>query len=136
MSSSSKQAPQLKPRPDLSGDMSRLAALQSWSEQPAAGAAAVIGMVSEEVRVEPPPEHEQPAPMPAPVRGKRATSEPEFPWIGAAGNMQYSLTMPTELHIQMNWLAQTTYGDNTKQFVIRAIRAAVEAEFKKRGIKP
>lgn len=119
----------------------RLAALESWTAEPAQAVAERIGAAAVE---EQKPEEVAPAARVTKRSGKSpAAHEPAaggdgegLPWVGATGSHMTTYRIPTRIYLKLKWLGETTYGSSATKILCDVMEPAIDKMLKDRGIEP
>lgn len=131
---------QMKSRPSLSG-LERLSALGDWTTEPARIASNAVAATESPAPIEEPAappetvEVAEVAPTQTKKKAGKGAATPEMPWVGESDDKtQMSVFIPKSLLVKVKYLATTTYGDNIREFTIRALNAEAKRILKERGI--
>lgn len=84
-----------------------------------------------------PPAKAKPRPRPA-----KPPERPKYPWdeivaetLAAGRTPQTNVRLPIELHAELKWFSETTYGKTLADIIIEALRPKLDQMRKERGIK-
>ncbi len=128
-----KSSPQLrKSRPQVPpAELKRLAELDEWTTLPEQGRAELTQAPGGPQE----PANEGQGPEAAAGVPELATG-PKMPWEDVAPGMTkpYSIILPAEIYLKVKWIGETTYDSSMRQFVLSALRRAIDEEFKERKL--
>lgn len=106
-------------------DAQRLAAVSTWTQEPAIEAAkrADVPMLNPEQPIE------APAVPAAPVKEA-------VPWEGVNGSRMSTYRLPERVYLKLKWLGETTYGTNATKILCDILEPELNRMLKERGIEP
>lgn len=110
----------------------RLAALESWTAEPAQS-------VASKIEVAPEPTVAKAVKKTAKSSAKAAVPEGEggaMPWAEATGTHMTTYRLPSKIYLKLKWLGETTYGSSATKILCDAVEPAIDKMLRERGIEP